>query len=43
LNSGYLLGAILVITTLILSLAVAITVVMSTLAGCRLRLASGWR
>jgi hypothetical protein len=28
---------------LILSLVVAITVVVSTLAGCRLRLASGWR
>jgi hypothetical protein len=43
LDNGYLLGAILVIAALILSFAVMITVVMSTLAGCRLRLASGRR
>jgi hypothetical protein len=43
LNSGYLLEAVLVITVLILSFAVVITVVMSTLAGCQLRLASDRR
>jgi hypothetical protein len=43
LNSGHLLGAVLVVTALIFPLAVPITVVMSSLAGCRLRLASGWR
>jgi hypothetical protein len=41
--SGHLLGAVLVVMALIFPLAVPITVVMSSLAGCRLRLASGWR
>jgi hypothetical protein len=43
LNSSYLLGAVLVVTALVFPLAVSIMVVMSPLAGCRLRLASGWR
>jgi hypothetical protein len=43
LNNGHLLGAVLVVTTLFFPLAVSITVVMSSLAGCRLRLAPGWR
>jgi hypothetical protein len=41
LNSSYLLGAILVVTALVFPLAMSITAVMSSLAGCRLRLASG--
>jgi hypothetical protein len=39
LNSGHLLGAILVVVTLIFPLAMAITVMMTTLAGCQLGLA----
>jgi hypothetical protein len=35
-----LLGAVLVVTALVFPLAMSITVVMSTLAGCRLRLTS---
>jgi hypothetical protein len=43
LNSGHLLGAVFVVTALIFPLAMLIMVVMSFLAGCRLRLTSGWR
>jgi hypothetical protein len=43
LNSGHLLGAVLVVVALIFPLAVLITVVMSSLTGSRLRLASGRR
>jgi hypothetical protein len=39
LDSCHLLGAVLVVMTLVLPLAVAITVMMSALAGCRLGLA----
>jgi hypothetical protein len=43
LNNSYLLEAVLVVTVLVFPLAVSITVVMSSLAGCQLRLASDWR
>jgi hypothetical protein len=43
LNSSHLLGAILVVTAFIFPLAMSITIVMSSLTGCRLRLTSGWR
>jgi hypothetical protein len=43
LNRSYLLGAVLVVTAFVLPLAMSIMVVMSSLAGCRLRLAYGWR
>jgi hypothetical protein len=39
LDSGYLLGAVLVVMTLVLTLVVVITVMMPALAGCRLVLA----
>jgi hypothetical protein len=42
LNSSHLLGAVFVVMTLVLPLVVTITIVISALAGCGLRLASGW-
>jgi hypothetical protein len=43
LNNSYLLRTILVVAALVLPFSMSITVVMSSLAGCRLRLAPGWR
>jgi hypothetical protein len=43
LDSSHLLGAVLVVMTLIFPLFMAIMVVMSALVGCRLGLASGRR
>jgi hypothetical protein len=42
LNNSHLLGTVFVVMTLVLPLAMTIMVVMSALAECRLRLASGW-